>query len=105
MKHIFFAAAFLAQGLALHALTESDLSTLDAAFEATFRESPSGGLGVWTDPAKVPTNYTEWAYSLTTRTGCLGRFRLHLPQGLLLFLRFLMYNTILYHTMHTMERI
>ena len=53
----------------------------DAAFEATFREGPTGGMGVWTDPSKVPTNYTEWAYALTTREGCLGRFRMHLPQG------------------------
>jgi hypothetical protein len=81
MKHIFFAAAFLAQGLALHALTESDLSTLDAAFAATFREGPTGGLSVCADPSQVPTNYTEWAYALTTREGCLGRFRMHLPQG------------------------
>jgi hypothetical protein len=81
MKYVLFEAAVLALVLALHALTESDLSTLDAAFEATFRESPTGGMGVWTDPAKVPTNYTEWAYALTTRAGCLGRFRMHLPQG------------------------
>ena len=74
-------AALLTQCLALHALTEEDIATLDAAFEATFRESPSGGMGVWTDPSKVPTNYTEWAYALTTREGCLGRFRMHLPQG------------------------
>ena len=71
----------LAQGFALGALTEGDLSVLDAAFEATFRESPTGGMGVWTDPAQVPTNFTEWAYSLTTREGCLGRFRSHLPAG------------------------
>ena len=81
MKRVVMVASVLAQGLALHALTESDLSTLDAAFAATFRESPTGGRGVWTDPAKVPTNYTEWAYALTTRAGCLGRFRMHLPQG------------------------
>ncbi|MBR3924110.1 MAG: hypothetical protein IKJ45_13410, partial [Kiritimatiellae bacterium] len=74
-------AALLAQCPALHALTEEDIATLDAAFEATFREGPTGGMGVWTDPAKVPTNYTEWAYALTTREGCLGRFRMHLPQG------------------------
>ncbi|MBR6588704.1 MAG: hypothetical protein IKK82_14975 [Kiritimatiellae bacterium] len=76
-------AALLAQCPALHALTEEDFATLDAAFEATFRESPSGGMGVWTDPSKVPTNYTEWAYALTTREGCLERFRRHLPQGAL----------------------
>ena len=75
--------ALLTQCLALHALTEEDIATLDAAFEATFRESPSGGMGVWTDPSKVPTNYTDWAYALTTREGCLGRFRMHLPQGAL----------------------
>ena len=74
-------AALLTQCLALHALTEEDIATLDAAFEATFREGPTGGMGVWTDPSKVPTNYTEWAYALTTREGCLGRFRMHLPQG------------------------
>ena len=81
MKHIFFAAAALVQGFALHALTESDLSTLDAAFAATFREGPTGGLSVCADPSQVPTNYTEWAYALTTREGCLGRFRMHLSQG------------------------
>ena len=66
-KHILFSCALLTPCLALHALTEEDIATLDAAFEATFRESPSGGMGVWTDPSKVPTNYTEWAYALTTR--------------------------------------
>ena len=76
-------AALLTPCLALHALTEEDIATLDAAFVATFRESPTGGFGVWTDPSKVPTNYTEWAYALTTREGCLGRFRMHLPQGAL----------------------
>ena len=65
-------AALLTPCLALHALTEEDIATLDAAFVATFRESPTGGFGVWTDPSKVPTNYTEWAYALTTREGCLG---------------------------------
>ena len=80
-KHILFSCALLVQCLALHALTEEDIATLDAAFEATFREGPTGGMGVWTDPSKVPTNYTEWAYALTTREGCLGRFRMHLPQG------------------------
>ena len=80
-KHILFSCALLTPCLALHALTEEDIATLDAAFEATFRESPSGGMGVWTDPSKVPTNYTDWAYALTTREGCLGRFRMHLPQG------------------------
>ena len=74
-------AALLTPCLALHALTEEDIAMLDAAFEATFREGPTGGMGVWTDPSKVPTNYTEWAYALTTREGCLGRFRMHLPQG------------------------
>ncbi len=80
-KHILFSCALLTQCLALHALTEEDIAMLDAAFVATFRESPTGGFGVWTDPSKVPTNYTEWAYALTTREGCLGRFRMHLPQG------------------------
>ena len=82
-KYILFGVALLVQCPALHALTEEDIATLDAAFEATFRESPSGGMGVWTDPSKVPTNYTDWAYALTTREGCLGRFRMHLPQGAL----------------------
>ena len=82
-KYILLGVALLAQCPALHALTEEDFATLDAAFEATFRESPSGGMGVWTDPSKVPTNYTEWAYALTTREGCLERFRRHLPQGAL----------------------
>lgn len=81
LKHILLGVALLTQCLALHALTEEDIATLDAAFVATFRESPTGGFGVWTDPSKVPTNYTEWAYALTTREGCLGRFRMHLPQG------------------------
>ena len=80
-KHILFSCALLTPCLALHALTEEDIAMLDAAFVATFRESPTGGFGVWTDPSKVPTNYTEWAYALTTREGCLGRFRMHLPQG------------------------
>ena len=40
------AAALLAQCLALHALAEEDIATLDAAFEATFREGPTGGFGV-----------------------------------------------------------
>lgn len=80
-RRILFGMVLMARCLGLGALTENDISTLDAAFEATFRESPSGGLGVWTDPSKVPTNYTEWAYALTTRAGCLGRFRMHLPQG------------------------
>ena len=83
LKHILLGVALLTQCPALHALTEEDIATLDAAFEATFRESPSGGMGVWTDPSKVPTNYTDWAYALTTREGCLGRFRMHLPQGAL----------------------
>ena len=82
-KYILLGVALLVQCPALHALTEEDIATLDAAFEATFRESPSGGMGVWTDPSKVPTNYTDWAYALTTREGCLGRFRMHLPQGAL----------------------
>ena len=81
LKHILLGVALLTQCLALHALTEEDIAMLDAAFVATFRESPTGGFGVWTDPSKVPTNYTEWAYALTTREGCLGRFRMHLPQG------------------------
>ena len=81
IKHILLGVTLLTQCLALHALTEEDIATLDAAFEATFREGPTGGMGVWTDPSKVPTNYTEWAYALTTREGCLGRFRMHLPQG------------------------
>ena len=83
LKHILLGVALLVQCPALHALTEEDIATLDAAFEATFREGPSGGMGVWTDPSKVPTNYTDWAYALTTREGCLGRFRMHLPQGAL----------------------
>ncbi len=82
MKYVVFEAVVLAQVLALHALTESDLSALDAAFEATFREGPILGIGVCADPTQVPTNYTEWAYALTTRAGCLGRFRMHLPQGM-----------------------
>ena len=81
IKHILLGVTLLTQCLALHALTEEDIAMLDAAFVATFRESPTGGFGVWTDPSKVPTNYTEWAYALTTREGCLGRFRMHLPQG------------------------
>ena len=81
LKHILLGVALLTQCLALHALTEEDIATLDAAFEATFREGPTGGINVWVDPLKVPTNYTEWAYALTTREGCLGRFRMHLPQG------------------------
>ena len=81
LKHILLGVTLLTQCLALHALTEEDIAMLDAAFVATFRESPTGGFGVWTDPSKVPTNYTEWAYALTTREGCLGRFRMHLPQG------------------------
>ena len=81
LKHILLGVALLVQCLALHALTEEDIATLDAAFEATFREGPTCGINVWVDPAKVPTNYTEWAYALTTREGCLGRFRMHLPQG------------------------
>lgn len=81
LKHILLGVALLVQCPALHALTEEDIAMLDAAFVATFRESPTGGFGVWTDPSKVPTNYTEWAYALTTREGCLGRFRMHLPQG------------------------
>ena len=81
LKHILLGVALLTQCLALHALTEEDIATLDAAFEATFREGPTCGINVWVDPAKVPTNYTEWAYALTTREGCLGRFRRHLPQG------------------------
>ena len=81
IKHILLGVALLTPCLALHALTEEDIAMLDAAFVATFRESPTGGFGVWTDPSKVPTNYTEWAYALTTREGCLGRFRMHLPQG------------------------
>lgn len=81
LKHILLGVALLTPCLALHALTEEDIAMLDAAFVATFRESPTGGFGVWTDPSKVPTNYTEWAYALTTREGCLGRFRMHLPQG------------------------
>ena len=81
LKHILLGVTLLTPCLALHALTEEDIAMLDAAFVATFRESPTGGFGVWTDPSKVPTNYTEWAYALTTREGCLGRFRMHLPQG------------------------
>ena len=81
LKHILLGVALLVQCPALHALTEEDIAMLDAAFVATFRESPTGGFGVWTDPSKVPTNYTDWAYALTTREGCLGRFRMHLPQG------------------------
>ena len=81
LKHILLGVALLTPCLALHALTEEDIAMLDAAFVATFREGPTGGFGVWTDPSKVPTNYTEWAYALTTREGCLGRFRMHLPQG------------------------
>ena len=80
-KHILLGATLLILVFALHALTEEDIATLDAAFEATFREGPTCGINVWVDPAKVPTNYTEWAYALTTREGCLGRFRRHLPQG------------------------
>ena len=52
-KHILFSCALLTPCLALHALTEEDIATLDAAFEATFREGPTGGMGVWTDPSKV----------------------------------------------------
>ena len=48
-------AALLTQCLALHALTEEDIATLDAAFEATFREGPTGGMGVWTELATNTT--------------------------------------------------
>ena len=55
LKHILLGVALLVQCPALHALTEEDIATLDAAFEATFREGPTCGINVWVDPAKVPT--------------------------------------------------
>ena len=66
IKHILLGVTLLTQCLALHALTEEDIATLDAAFEATFRESPSGGMGVWTDPSKVPTKSGKiWGQTLS----------------------------------------
>ncbi len=47
IKRIIMVASVLAQCLALSALTGSDLSLLDAAFEATFRKGPLLGIAVW----------------------------------------------------------